>query len=444
MSAKSKTVNIRVLNTRADGADRLIRVALVSDIVDSYQTVFHVRGCVSPLESVPIDWLHNRVATECAFEPGSEAIETIEVPDGSGGTIEAEAKVADIRVPQSARKWTRSNKDLEPDEVASLYDAVDRGQVRWGSIDFDPIEIVQYRDAKGNLIREEYPKWRLNYFSLLDVKPGQDTSYVLNIRSKNRNKNMLEINSRIRFLDSPAEIVKADEETNKYTLRVAESEFDVDAALVEAFNKRAWVKCVLKRKSDGLLGVITEQTSTTTAKGISTETNTVKTVDGGTFTVDGSKISWADYEDDDIEWVYAEMGDIILYVMESAARRSAPETTTPPAADAPTDTPTTPDAGAGEDEGDDAGESELERMKAENARLKEENDKFNAVHQRLLNSPEAPKPTGDSDPAVDPVGDIGEGADSNQRGLKQKEDEAEKQRRLILEREYPAYSTDIY
>lgn len=325
---QSKTVNIRVLETRSEDKDKIVRVALVTDIEDSYETIIDPKGCLSPIESTPVDYLHNRIATECKME--NPATEKISVETASGEVIEAEALLTDVRVPPNAKKYTRQNRDAKPDDIPSLYDAVVRGQIRWGSVDFDPVETHRVYDAKGNLVREIFTKWRLNFFSFLDTKPGQDTSFFLNVRSKNiedTNQNNMKYkkNDSIRLVNE-IQISKSEKIEDKtiYTVRIGESKLLLDEqslAILQRDNKedtdvnsqsRAYASACVKRKSDGLLGIVTKTIKEQNTEGVDTETVTILTTDQSTYTVDGSKVTWDDNADD-AEWVYAEMGDLLAY-----------------------------------------------------------------------------------------------------------------------------------
>jgi hypothetical protein len=324
----SKIVNIRFLNTREDKKDKIIRVALVSDIVDSYDTIIEPTGCKSPIDSVPVDYMHNRISTECTME--NDKIETIKIRNAGGEEIEIEALCVDVRVPQNARKYTNSNRDLKADEVPSLYDTIGT-TTRWGSVDFEPLKVIREYDKNNNLILERYPEWRLNFFSLLDTKPGQDTSFFLNVRSKfldNQNQKPKENMSKykaeetIRIINEiKIDKVETVNDQSIYTVRIGETELVLDensiATLqtpIEAkYTNRAYSSACVKRKSDGILGVVTKTIKEQNTEGLDIETVTILTTNGDTLIVDGSKVSW-DVETES-EWVYAEMGDLLAYMI---------------------------------------------------------------------------------------------------------------------------------
>lgn len=421
-----KHIQARMYKVREadEGDDKIVTVALVSDIVDSYQTVLHPKGNISPLQSVPIDFMHNRVSTECEFVVGSERFENVTIPDGKGGEVEVEALVADIRVPNTAKKWTKANRDQDPSTLPSLYDAIKRGQVRWVSVEFEPLEIVQFRDAKGQLVREEYPKYRLNFVSFLETKPGQDTSYVLNMRAKKqKQKTMLEKNTKIRIFDNNAQITEVDEENNKYTIRFQDEETDieVDSALVDLLNKRAYVNAVIKRKSDGTLGIITSQTTTTDTANNKVETNTVTLLDGSTMEVSGAEISydWDEENNDNSTWTYANLADVLKYIIKNNNSMVTART-------------------GDKDQGSDETETqrllkETEELKAKNALLEEEKAKLLDVNTRLANSPVVGALQTDS--ATDTYGSDSEGADTAKADTDDEVKELKNVRKAFIEKE---------
>lgn len=190
----SEKLYVRIADAKPVKGGKTLRMAMVSEIVDSYRTIIPPNGCVTPLSSVGVDLMHSRVATECQLI--DVGIGQVEVPtnkvgeDGQVVTEFIEARVVDVFVPENAREWTKENEHKRVEEVPSLYDDVKNwpnNRYRWGSVDFTPIEIAEIYDADGNKIREEYPKYRVNFFSLLKTKPGQDTSYVVSIRSLDQN-----------------------------------------------------------------------------------------------------------------------------------------------------------------------------------------------------------------------------------------------------------------
>ena len=187
---ENKQLFFRFDKTKDTTGGKTITVALVSSIVDNYETVLVPTGCVTPIAGVPVDCRHQRVPNECTMT--DLGIDKVEVPTGKSDkngqpeTKMIDARMVEIFVPENAKIWLPENKNFPIEQVPSLYDDIKNfpnNRWRWGSVDFTPLEIVQFRDKKGNLIREEYPTWRLNFFSLLDQKPGQETSYFLNVRS---------------------------------------------------------------------------------------------------------------------------------------------------------------------------------------------------------------------------------------------------------------------
>jgi hypothetical protein len=176
--------NWRVLNIRATSKEKIIEVGIVSERVDSYKTVIEPNGLVSDLKSVPVDYNHNRISTGAYLEDlGVQEIE-IEV-GGKKETIRS--RVVEIHVPQTARMWDKTNRSDKPENVPSLYDNIENGRIRWVSVDFYPLEddVEVVRNKSGKILREVFKKWRLNFLSLLDTKPGQDDSFFLNVRKFN-------------------------------------------------------------------------------------------------------------------------------------------------------------------------------------------------------------------------------------------------------------------
>jgi hypothetical protein len=392
---ETKKLNIRVLDSMIDGEDRLIRVALVSDKEDTYETVLVPEGCTSPIESVPVDYMHNRISTECNLE--SSKIEDIDIETATGEQIRVSALTATVRVPKTAKKWTRANSESALDTVPSLYDSVTRGQTRWGSVDFVPLEVIQYRDKSGNLIREVYPKWQLNFFSLLDTKPGQETSFFLNVRSIDTSQNQIKmkytINQKVRFAQE-VEVIKTEsiEDKSIYTVRIGETELALDEQSIDLLslvseenkNKRVWLNSTVKRLSDGMLGVVTKCVDVS-ENGTKTKTATIKTVDGGEYTVDATTIEYIDYDECDCQWVYAETGDILMYFISL--------------------TNTTPTTRAGETK--EEPNEFLAKLEEKVAQLEIENTRL----MKLANAPiEKSKNSKNTRSSFDPT--IGEGADT--------------------------------
>jgi hypothetical protein len=186
--------HLRLLNIREDQDKRIIRVAIVSEEVDSYDTVINPDGLVSPLESVPVDYNHNRVSTGAKIKDAG--YEMIEVPDGNGGKKKTKSRVVEVEVYKDSKLRTQQNKDKE-DTIPSAYEAVENGRIGWVSIDFEPIKeyIEVVYNSAGEKLREVYNRWRLNFLSLLDTKPGQDTAYIMSVRMKNLNSNLNKINN---------------------------------------------------------------------------------------------------------------------------------------------------------------------------------------------------------------------------------------------------------
>ena len=56
---KHETSYMRLLNISEKKDKKIITVALVSSIVDNYETIIKPDGLLSPLESVPVDYNHN-------------------------------------------------------------------------------------------------------------------------------------------------------------------------------------------------------------------------------------------------------------------------------------------------------------------------------------------------------------------------------------------------
>ena len=107
MIQESQQQFMRLLGvTENQKGEKVIRVALVSEIVDSYSTIINPKGCVSPLESVPVDYNHNRISTGAYMTDAGYT--DIDIPDGHGGTKTVSAKMVDVHVPKVAivyRDW---------------------------------------------------------------------------------------------------------------------------------------------------------------------------------------------------------------------------------------------------------------------------------------------------------------------------------------------------
>jgi hypothetical protein len=357
--------------------------------------------------------MHNRIATEATME--NDKIETIKMRLAGGEEVEVQALCVDVRVPKNAKEYTRENQSLPKEDIPSLWDDVDRGQVRWGSVDFTPLEIVEYKNGKGDLIRVEFPKWRLNFFSLLKTKPGQDSSYFLNVRSKhinteteNQKMSKYKAEDTVRIIQEiKIDKVETINDQSVYTVRVGDTELVLDETSlvtlqvpeienIEAKNagKRAYASACVKRQSDGMLGVVTKTVKEQNADGADTETVTILTTDNATYTVDGSKVSWE--IEDGVEWVYAEMGDLLVFLIaqkSTTTNRSAPDS---------------------EDEPNDLDIANLRIAQLE---------KDLEVKTKLLNSPEN-KPDDPKTRSVDPISQKGEGAADQ---VNDEEDEIEKE-----------------
>ena len=181
---KSLRYDFEVLNIRSFQDEKIITMGMVSTITDSFKTILVPTGCTSPLESVPVDYNHNCFSTGCYLVDLGIQRKTISIIKDVSET-EQDIRMVEIHVPETALAITKTNHDLPIDQIPSLYQMVVDGRIRWCSVYFTPdddfIEVIC--DIHDKIKRVIYNQWQLNYLSLLDVKPGQDTSIIFNIRS---------------------------------------------------------------------------------------------------------------------------------------------------------------------------------------------------------------------------------------------------------------------
>lgn len=173
--------NLQLLRVDESVGKKVITVGIVSDRTDSYNTVIKPDGLITPAESILIDYNHNRISTGAKVV--DKGVQKVNITIG-GVKQEIESRVFEIHVLKKHRAWTRENKDKRDSEVKSIVELIENGRINWVSVDFSPVdtETEYVYDKDGNVKRVVYNKWRLNYLSLLDVKPGQDDSYFLNVR----------------------------------------------------------------------------------------------------------------------------------------------------------------------------------------------------------------------------------------------------------------------
>ena len=178
----TKTRTAYVLFERTAKNKRVLTVGMLSNRIDSYNTIIVPDGNQTPLEGVVVDYNHNRIST------GAKIIKDLGVQEmtiqinGKDETIES--RIVEIEVPDTAKAWTKENKENKPDQVNNLVELIDNGRISWVSVDFNPVakDIETVIDSNGNTKRTIYPKWTLNYLSLLDQKAGQDDSFILDVR----------------------------------------------------------------------------------------------------------------------------------------------------------------------------------------------------------------------------------------------------------------------
>lgn len=233
--------HLRLLDLRATKEKKIITVGIVSEREDSYRTIILPDGCLTPMQSVLVDYNHNRISTGARIV--DKGVQEIKV-EINGVPKSIRSRVVDVEVYRDSRMWTRQNEKDPADKVPSLYDNVENGRIGWVSVDFTPVTIDEDYDKDGNLKREVYKEWRLNYLSLLDVKPGQDDSFFLNVRSNNNflnQKNMdgieklqqenAELKIRIADLESKQRTAEDDEKVR--TLETENTELKTEKAELE-------------------------------------------------------------------------------------------------------------------------------------------------------------------------------------------------------------------
>ncbi len=417
----------RILNFRETTDEKILEIGLVSSIVDSYETVIVPTGCLSPLESVPVDYNHNRISTGSTMV--DLGIRQINIPDGLGGSVAVDVKIVEVHVPKTARMWTKENKDKKPEEVSSLYDNIENGRVAWGSIDFNPVkkDIEQIYDADGNLLRVIFKTWRLNFFSLLDTKPGQDTSYVLNIRSyiNNQNKSTMKVGDKIKtntervieFVDESG--IRFFDDKKIYSVE------EVRALTPEVSEKRAWVNDLMKNTA-GEYGVVSKKITETDESGVTVSTVTIKKLDGTEVTVDNALCGWGN-EDmaEGCEWCEASYGEVLMQILQMIAQDQVEDAN---------EDATVAEGRALKAEGEtEELKKEIETLKAQTVELEEirkAKSDLESKYEVLLKSPDETSLKRDEDSAVD----IGEGAEDTEKEVEEVDEEAviEEQRMAIL------------
>ena len=283
---------LRLLDYQEKEEKKVITVAIVSEREDSYRTIITPDGCLSPMESVPVDYNHNFISTGAWLK--DIGVQDIDI-SLNGQIKKIKARVVEVHVPSTARMLKQNPDQTQPSiDEGSLYDAVKTGRVRWVSIYFDPVDIERDYDEKGNVKRETYKTWRLNYLSLLDKKAGQDDAFFLDMRSKNVDNNI----------------------TNSI----------VDTKMKKTY-KRAYLGDIVKRLSDGQLGLVSQVTMTEDKKLYSVK----MFADGAVITTDS--VAYREEigeENEGTMFVYASMGEAIadMYTKLSQQKRESEVTET--------------------------------------------------------------------------------------------------------------------
>jgi hypothetical protein len=283
---EEKYLRLHLINYRATKNKLTVRAAIVSEIVDSYETVIPPRGLISPLESVPVDYNHNFISTGAKIKDAG--FTDISIPDGNGGEKEVEARVVDIEVYEDSKMWTKENQNNKPEDVPSLLENIQNGRIGWVSVFFTPVEkdIEIVRDVFKNIIRKVYTKWRLNYLSFLDKKPGQDTGYFLDVRSFNKDKN-----NNLNF-------------TRKQMEELEKVQEELKRAQEELAQFRSYVGDIVKQKSDGKMYMVTQTVMTADST-----TLKLKDQEGNVKEISGDQVSYD--PEADIPYVYGSMSDLL-------------------------------------------------------------------------------------------------------------------------------------
>lgn len=162
---------------------------LVSERVDTYNTIFNPFGMVSHVNRVVIDYNHNLMDTGAKFE----RFFNLKIPnlsDGGQTSINALAGVFNYTSETVIRDKDRDGREYIVDK---LQKRIDDGSIKAGSVYAMPYfteEEARAYERWDGLVPFRFERWGLIAFSLLGEPAGQEDSYFLPDKYINYNNNM--------------------------------------------------------------------------------------------------------------------------------------------------------------------------------------------------------------------------------------------------------------
>jgi hypothetical protein len=165
--------DLPIVFSRALGDKRVVTVVLVSDKTDRFNTIINPGGCITDYRNVTVDFNHQGI--ESGAELKNKRIEAVTLDDGS----KVRALVGDIYIYPTTRLAARDKNGREY-EVMNAIEAIDNKWIKSVSVDFLPYK--QSTNTRTGVTT--FTEWGLTCLSLLNIVPGQEDSFIINITRK--------------------------------------------------------------------------------------------------------------------------------------------------------------------------------------------------------------------------------------------------------------------